>query len=75
MALPLYLAFQTRTKAVVWASLLGGLAQPVGAGIAWASIRGRNFELNTELYGILFSITGIIYLLYMEGEKQLTLYI
>ncbi|KAI5779720.1 Zinc/iron permease [Geopyxis carbonaria] len=58
MALPLYLAFQSRTKAVIWASLLGGFAQPVGAAIAWASIRGRDFELNTGLYGILFSITA-----------------
>ena len=34
MALPLYLALQSRTKAVVWSSFLGGVSQPLGAGIA-----------------------------------------
>jgi len=58
MSLPLFLALGSRTKAVVWASLLGGLAQPVGALIAWLSIRGRDVEMNYAVYGILFSMTG-----------------
>ena len=57
MALPLFLAMQSRTKAVIWASLLGGLSQPAGAVIAWLTIRGRDYDLNTAAYGILFSIT------------------
>lgn len=58
MALPLFLAFNSRAKAVIWASVLGGLAQPIGAGIAMLSIRGREYQLNTGGYGVLFSITG-----------------
>jgi len=58
MALPLFLAMQSRTKAIIWASLLGGLAQPAGAAIAWLTIRGRDYDLNTAAYGILFSITS-----------------
>ncbi|KMP00712.1 zinc transporter zupT [Coccidioides immitis RMSCC 2394] len=34
MALPLYLALKSRLKAVVWSSLLGGVSQPAGAGLA-----------------------------------------
>lgn len=57
MSLPLFLALGSRTKAVVWASLLGGLAQPMGAFIAWLSIRGRGVEMNYAIYGTLFSVT------------------
>lgn len=41
MVLPLYLAFGSKVKAVLWASLLGGCAQPVGAGIAAVMLRGK----------------------------------
>lgn len=58
MALPLFLAFNSRAKAVLWASVLGGLAQPIGAGIAWLSIRGTEYQMNNGGYGVLFSITG-----------------
>ena len=58
MSLPLFLALRSRTKAIVWASLLGGLAQPAGAFVAWLSIRGHEFQLNRAIYGVLFSITG-----------------
>lgn len=34
MALPLYLALGSRFKAILWSSLLGGISQPLGAGIA-----------------------------------------
>ncbi|CCF37928.1 vacuolar membrane zinc transporter [Colletotrichum higginsianum] len=34
MALPLYMALGSRTKAMFWAAILGGLSQPFGAGIA-----------------------------------------
>jgi ZIP family zinc transporter len=58
MSLPLFLALQSRTKAVVWASLLGGLAQPTGALLAWLSFRGHESSENNVAYAILFSITG-----------------
>ncbi|PGH13383.1 hypothetical protein AJ79_03662 [Helicocarpus griseus UAMH5409] len=34
MALPLYLALNSRLNAMIWSSLLGGISQPAGAGIA-----------------------------------------
>ncbi|PGH36115.1 hypothetical protein GX50_00970 [[Emmonsia] crescens] len=34
MALPLYLALNSKLKAMLWSSLLGGVSQPAGAGIA-----------------------------------------
>ncbi|KAI5295223.1 hypothetical protein KEM52_002000 [Ascosphaera acerosa] len=34
MALPLYLALQSRARAMLYASMLGGLSQPIGAAIA-----------------------------------------
>ncbi|KAJ9203224.1 hypothetical protein DTO164E3_2695 [Paecilomyces variotii] len=34
MALPLYLALNSRWKAILWSCLLGGVSQPAGAGLA-----------------------------------------
>ncbi|KAI2060754.1 Zinc transporter [Ophidiomyces ophidiicola] len=34
MALPLFLALRSRLRAVFWSSLLGGVSQPAGAGLA-----------------------------------------
>jgi ZIP family zinc transporter len=58
MCLPLFLALQSRTKAVIWASLLGGLAQPTGALLAWLAFQGHKSSENNIAYGILFSIVG-----------------
>ncbi|KAL1643912.1 Zinc transporter [Diplodia intermedia] len=43
MALPLYLAINSRWKAMVISSILGGASQPLGAGVAalWFRIAGR----------------------------------
>ncbi|KAJ9639409.1 Zinc transporter [Coniosporium tulheliwenetii] len=42
MALPLYLAINSRWKAMFWSSLLGGASQPLGAGVAalWFRLAG-----------------------------------
>ncbi|KAI9842181.1 MAG: hypothetical protein M1830_007820, partial [Pleopsidium flavum] len=44
MALPLYLALGSRWKAMFWSSLLGGISQPLGAGVAaiWFKVAGRS---------------------------------
>ncbi|KAF7502897.1 hypothetical protein GJ744_004935 [Endocarpon pusillum] len=63
MALPLYLALQSRTKAIIWSSFLGGVSQPLGAGIAaiWFKVAkgsdgvGRPSE---DVYGCMFAITA-----------------
>ncbi|MCJ1282299.1 hypothetical protein MMC26_001622 [Xylographa opegraphella] len=61
MALPLYLALGSRWKAMLWSSLLGGLSQPLGAGVAalWFKV-----SLNTDMapgervYGGMFAVTA-----------------
>ncbi len=61
MALPLYLALGSRWKAMFWSSLLGGISQPLGAGIAaiWFKIAGRGDNAPTQgLYGGMFAVTG-----------------
>lgn len=64
MALPLYLALNSRWKAMFWSSLLGGISQPLGAGLAalwiWASGHTNH---NTEgpswgVYGGMFAATA-----------------
>jgi ZIP family zinc transporter len=64
MALPLYLALGSRAKAIFWSSLLGGISQPLGAGIAaaWFSIAGRRDGTDTgpvfAVYGCMFAVTA-----------------
>ncbi|KAF2144164.1 uncharacterized protein K452DRAFT_316899 [Aplosporella prunicola CBS 121167] len=62
MALPLYLAVNSRWKAMFWSSLLGGVSQPLGAGIAalWFKAAGRSgFAQPSEaVYGGMFAVTA-----------------
>ena len=60
MALPLYLALGSRWKAMVWSSILGGVSQPLGAGVAalWFKIAGRGDLAPGEgVYGAMFAVT------------------
>ena len=61
MALPLYLAINSRWKAIFWSSLLGGVSQPLGAGVAalWFKIAGRGDAAPGDVvYGCMFAITS-----------------
>lgn len=61
MALPLYLALESRWKAMFWSSLLGGISQPLGAAIAalWFKIAGQTGMTPGEtVYGCMFAITA-----------------
>ncbi|PNS17439.1 hypothetical protein CAC42_7122 [Sphaceloma murrayae] len=61
MALPLYLAIQSRPKAMLWSSLLGGFSQPLGAAIAalWFHIAGNgNLAPGEGVYGGMFAVTA-----------------
>lgn len=64
LALPLFLAIRSRTKAIFWASLLGGISQPAGAGLAalwiWYSDRGKDVTEGTSwgVYGGMFAATA-----------------
>ncbi|KKY23317.1 putative zinc transporter zupt [Diplodia seriata] len=62
MALPLYLAINSRWKAMVISSILGGASQPLGAGVAalWFRIAGRTGigEPGESVYGGMFAVTA-----------------
>lgn len=71
MALPLYLAINSRPKAMFWSSLLGGVSQPLGAGIAalWFKLAGTgDSEPGEGVYGGMFAITGELTLRAKEGQ-------
>ncbi|KAL8743603.1 MAG: hypothetical protein Q9190_004063 [Brigantiaea leucoxantha] len=62
MALPLYLAIGSRWKAMFWSSLLGGISQPFGAGVAalWFKVAGSTGvgAPGERVYGCMFAITA-----------------
>ena len=69
MALPLYLAINSRTKAILWSALLGGVSQPLGAGVAalWFRLARRSAggdgqdgvgEPGDTVYGAMFAVTA-----------------
>jgi len=61
MALPLYLAINSRWKAVAISSILGGVSQPLGAGVAalWFKLAGNHGSAPGEgVYGVMFAVTG-----------------
>ncbi|KAL1957217.1 hypothetical protein VTO42DRAFT_6251 [Malbranchea cinnamomea] len=70
MCLPLYLALDSRLKAMIWSSLLGGISQPAGAGIAvlwiWGVRKGTppgdgstgSADMSWAVYGGMFAATA-----------------
>ncbi|KAL0931718.1 zip zinc transporter [Colletotrichum truncatum] len=61
MALPLYMALGSRLRAMLWAAVLGGLSQPLGAGIAvlWFKLaKHTHLTPNAIAYGCMFAITA-----------------
>lgn len=64
MSLPLYLALGSRFKAILWSSFLGGLSQPLGAGVAalWFHLAaGHKLGLGAPsegVYGGMFAVTA-----------------
>ena len=61
LALPLYLALKSRLKAMGWTVIIGGVSQPLGAGIAasWLRIAGhKDSNRDTVVYGCMFAITA-----------------
>lgn len=65
LALPLYLAINSRWRAMFWSALLGGVSQPLGAGGAalWFKVAGRGKEDGVgepgeKVYGCMFAVTA-----------------
>ena len=63
MVLPLYMALHSRARAVAWSAALGGLSQPLGAGIAvlWFRLASGTDLVaapDDAAYGCLFALTA-----------------
>ncbi|KAG8665612.1 Zinc transporter [Fusarium poae] len=61
MCLPLYMALGSRWRAMAWSAFLGGLSQPIGAGIAalWFKVADRtNMQPSAVAYACLFAVTS-----------------
>ncbi|XDG00748.1 hypothetical protein ABKA04_000363 [Annulohypoxylon sp. FPYF3050] len=62
LALPLYMALHSRFRAMVWATLLGGLSQPLGAAVAvlWFKLAQNHPHMAPDAvaYGCLFAATA-----------------
>ena len=61
MALPLYLAINSRIKAMLISFVLGGLSQPIGAAVAaiWFKLAGQgNWAPSEGVYGGMFAVTA-----------------
>lgn len=61
MALPLYLAVNSRVKAMLISFVLGGLSPPIGAGVAavWFKLAGNGDWAPSEgVYGGMFAVTA-----------------
>ena len=63
MALPLYLALGSRFMSIFWSTFLGGLSQPIGAGVAalWFKLASGKHKLDSpdeKVYGSMFAITS-----------------
>ena len=75
MCLPLYMALGSRWRAMLWSAILGGLSQPMGAGVAalWFKLAKRsNMAPNALVYACLFAVTSGIMVsvglqLFVEG--------
>jgi len=63
LALPLYLAINSRWKAMLISAVLGGVSQPLGAGVAalWFKVQGRQRQEEGGMdvvYGCMFAATA-----------------
>ncbi|KAL3417320.1 ZIP Zinc transporter [Phlyctema vagabunda] len=61
LALPIYLAWNNRLQAMIVAFLLGGLSQPIGAGVAALWFRAANngsHKPGERFYGCMFGVTA-----------------
>lgn len=58
IALPLYYATSNKVSAFAYASLLGGMSQPLGAVLGLLAIRNVNTTQEQLLFGIIFGLVS-----------------
>lgn len=61
MSVPLFMALKSRPKAIFYASLFGGLSQPVGALTAFLWFKAAGQAPSEVVYGALFAVTGMLH--------------
>lgn len=70
IALPFYYATRSQFAAFGYASLLGGLSQPLGALIGLVAIRHVDKESKEIMFGVIFGIiSGMMYMILMKVLK------
>ncbi|CDH51032.1 zip zinc transporter protein [Lichtheimia corymbifera JMRC:FSU:9682] len=68
IALPLYFALRSRTAAFGWASLLGGLSQPLGAMIGYFLLQSIDKSQENLMFGMVFSlVSGMMTLITVQS--------
>ncbi|CAG8795041.1 24205_t:CDS:2, partial [Cetraspora pellucida] len=70
IALPIYIATRSRIKAFLYASILGGLSQPLGALVGWIFLNESFFGCwnHNFIYGALFAATsGLMTVISING--------
>ncbi|CAG8443375.1 8312_t:CDS:10 [Ambispora gerdemannii] len=70
IALPLYVATNSRIKSFLYASLLGGLSQPFGAFIGWAFIHEsylEHWDVNAMYSGVFACVSGLMSVIAIQG--------
>ncbi|GBC01835.1 hypothetical protein RclHR1_04350011 [Rhizophagus clarus] len=70
IALPLYMATHSRIKSFLYASLLGGLSQPIGALIGYLFLKESEIECwdHNFIYGMIFSsVSGLMSVICIQG--------
>ncbi|RHZ75736.1 hypothetical protein Glove_209g89 [Diversispora epigaea] len=70
IALPLYIATKSRMKSFLYATLLGGLSQPLGALIGWLFLKQSTNKCwdHNFVYGALFgSVSGLMGVICIQG--------
>ena len=58
LALPLFLAFHSRLKAILLSFFLGGLSQPLGAAVAVLWFKAASSRDMERVYGCMFAVTS-----------------
>lgn len=72
IALPLYFATKSRTRAFGYAALLGGMSQPMGAALGFLVLRNVSQEEENTLFGIIFAVvSGMMSMISIQVRKTL----
>jgi zinc transporter ZupT len=71
IALPLYYATESRLSAFGYASILGGMSQPLGAVLGLLAIRNVDDSQSNLLFGVIFGVvSGMMCLIAVQVKRK-----